>query len=531
MRLTVIPAALIAIALALTPLAAVAEPHVLTWADGLDINVLNPFLPGAAPNNYLTQATMAFLTSAANGPIVPELAVQVPTQKNGGISADGKTITFELRPNLKWSDGEPLTSDDVAFTVDLVNDPKTNIADRTGFSLITRVETPTKTKVIMHLSRPFGSFLINVFNDTSTPVLPKHLLAGKDVNTADYMQLPVGAGPFKYTKWVRGDRVELEPNPFYFRGTPKLKKIVFRIIPSAQSAAIALQTGETDMWPSAALDEADLTKDVASLKRITLAAVRPALLMMNTTSPAIGDIRVRQALRLASNRSSIIKRSYRGGAELDETIVTKNDPAYAHIAPVPFSPSKAAALLDAAGWKIGPGGIRMKDGKPFHISLVGASGSAGVAQILELLRADWERIGATVETKYVVPSILFSSSADQGVLMGGKFDVVLFSFGQLRADNLSSYFSCANASPHGQNYSRLCDPEMERLLKAYDATYDEGAAEKIAIALQKRMNDALPAMIIAKRNEYYIVRDTISGYHPEPFSPFAGGIMDVDVAK
>jgi peptide/nickel transport system substrate-binding protein len=531
MRLSAIPAALIAAALACAPLAALATPHVLVWADGLDINVLNPFVPGAAPNVYLSMSTMAFLTTGGNGALAPELAVRVPTQKNGGISADGKTLTYELRPNLKWSDGQPLTSEDVAFSVVLINDSKTNISDRTGYDLITRIDTPTKTKVVMHLAHPYGPIVSFVFSDLDAPVLPKHLLAGKDVNTADYMQLPVGAGPFRYTKWLRGDRVELEANPYYFRGAPKLKKIVFRIIPSSQSAAIALQTGESDMWPGAALDEADLLKDVPSLKRITLAGVRPAMLMFNTTSPAVSDVRVRNALRLALNRASIIQRSYRGGGELDESIVSKNDPAFAHIAPVAFDDAKAEALLDAAGWKAGADGIRMKDGQQLHITLVGGSGSAGVQQILELVRADWQRIGAVVDTRYFVASMLFSANADQGILMGGKFDVALFSYGQIRATALASTFTCANVAPKGSNFSRTCDRELESLFARYDATYDDAAAARIAGDIQRRLNDLLPAIIIAKRNEYYVARDTITGYQPQPFSPFAGGIMNVDVAK
>lgn len=531
MRFSAISAALVASALACTPLAALATPHVLVWATGTDINVLNPFMPGAAPNLYMSGSTMAFLTTGANGPLEPELALRVPTQKNGGISADGKSITFELRPNLKWSDGQSLTSEDVAFTVALINDPKTNIADRTGFDLITSVDTPTKTKVVMHLSRPYGQFVSAVFNEITPPILPKHLLAGKDVNTADYMQLPVGAGPFRYTKWIRGDRVEMEANPYYFRGEPKLKKLIFRNIPSAQSTAIAMQTGEIDLWPGAALDEANLVKDVPALNRIVLAGVRPAMLLFNTTSPMVGDIRVRNALRLALNRASIIQRSYRGGAELDESIVSKNDPAYARIAAVPYDVAKAEALLDAAGWKVGAGGVRMKDGQPLKVALVGGSGSAGVQQILELVRADWQRIGVTVETRYFLASILFSSNADQGILTGGKFDVALFSYGQIRANALASSFTCANVSPKGQNFARICDKDLEALFARYDVTYDDKASARIAVDIQKRLNDLLPVIIIAKRNEYYVTRDTITGFRPLPFSPFAGTIRDVDVTK
>jgi peptide/nickel transport system substrate-binding protein len=524
-------AATMSTAFALLPLTAYAAPHVLVWAGGIEINTLDPLTPGAFPNVYLSQTTMAYLTTSGDGPPVPELAARVPTKKNGGISADGKTITFELRPHLRWSDGAPLTSGDVAFTVALVNNPKTNVADRTGYRLITRVETPNETTAIIHLSQPYGPIVNSIFSDASAPVLPKHLLAGRDVNTADYMQLPVGAGPFRYTKWVRGDRVELGPNPFYFRGTPKLKRIVYRIIPSTQSSAIALKTGESDLWPAATLNEAELANDIPSVKRITVSGARPVMLTFNTKSPSVTDVRVRDALRLALNRTSIVRRSFRGGAELDESIVSKSDPAHLALPHVPYDVVKAEALLEAAGWKAGSDGLRSKRGTPLHVDLVGGAGSPAAAQLLELVRADWQRIGVAVDTRYVTTGILFSDDAKQGVLKGGKFDVALFSYGQTRANGIDSDFTCANAAPAGQNYSRICDKRLDALFARYDATYEVADAIEIAREIQRRIDALLPAIIITKRNEYYIVRDTITGYRPKPFSPFAGTIFDTDVRK
>jgi peptide/nickel transport system substrate-binding protein len=517
--------------IALLPLAAYAAPHVLVWAGGIEIDTLDPLMPGAFPNVYLSQITMAYLTTSGDGPAVPELAARVPTQKNGGISADGKTITFELRPNLRWSDGAPLTSEDVAFTVALVNDPKTLVADRTGYRLITRVDTPNKTTAIIHLSQPYGPIVNSIFSDASAPVLPKHLLAGRDVNTADYMQLPVGAGPFRYTKWMRGDRVELGPNPFYFRGTPKLKQIVYRIIPSTQGAAIALKTGESDLWPTATLNEAELTNDIPSVRRIVIAGARPVMLTFNTTSPTVSDVRVRDALRLALNRPSIVRRTFRGGAELDESIVSESDPAHLKLPHVPYDVVKAETLLEAAGWKVSPNGVRSKRGTPLHVDLVGGAGNPAAAQLLELVRADWQRIGVAVDTRYVTTGILFSDDAKQGVLKGGKFDVALYSYGQTRANGIDSDFTCANAAPAGQNYSRICDERLDALFARYDATYDAAAAIEIARKIQRRIDDLLPAIIVTKRNEYYIIRDTITGYRPKPFSPLAGSIFDTDVSK
>jgi peptide/nickel transport system substrate-binding protein len=518
------------IALSIATPASSATDHVLVWADGNDLNVLNPLLPGAAVNLHLNAMTMAFLTTSSSGPLKAELAERLPTKANHDISPDGKTITVHLRKNLKWSDGEPLTSDDLAFSIALINDPKTNTAGRDGFDLITRVETPDTTTAIIHLSKPFGLFFENVFGDASQPILPKHLLAGHDVNTSDYMQLPVGAGPFRYKRWSRGDSVELEPNPYYFRGQPKLTKIVYRIIPNQQTAATALRTGDIDLFPYTTKDDADALKDVPGIHTTVLPGARNALVMFNVTSPVVRDHAVREALRAGLNRASIVARSYRGGAELDESLVSNDDPGYLHIPTVAFDRTHAAALLDAAGWKPGPDGIRVKNGTRLTINLVAGAGSASVDQILELIRADWAAIGVDVQTRRYQASILFDSDAKVGILMSGKFDAAFFSWGRTRPSLLPSYFTCANIPPHGPGYTRLCDKPLEALFAKYAVTYDPAESVPLARAIQQRMEAVLPIIIVAKRGEYYLMRDNVSGYVPPPFGAF-GNMLNVDVTK
>jgi peptide/nickel transport system substrate-binding protein len=521
--------AFVTLTLAVRPPAS-AEVHTLVWVDGQDVNVLNPLIPGAAGNNYLNELTMAYLTFGGNGPLEPDLALRVPSKTNGGISADGKTITWVLRPNLKWSDGVPLTSADVAFSVAVVQDPKTNIGDRTGYDLISKVDTPSPTVVVMHLIRRYGQIMQAVFSDIDTPILPKHLLAGKDVNTADYMQLPVGAGPFRYSKWLRGNRVEVEANPYYHGAKPKLAKIVYKIIPNQESATAAMHTGDADLWPSASKDTLDELSSVPGIHATVLAGVRPALLMLNTKSPVMKDLAVREALREGLNRASIVERSYHNGAELDESIVSKNDPEFLPVPKVPFNRAAAIAKLEAAGWKVGPDGVRTKNGQRLHVALVGGSGSPTVDQIFELIRADWTALGVEVETRRYIASIFFGDDPHTAILKGGKFDAAFFSYGQIRASALEAQYSCKNLPPNGNNYSRTCDPALDALFAKYDATYDPAVTKAIARAIQERLQLILPTIIVTKRNEYYITDAKVTGLKIPPFGPF-GAMLDTDVTK
>jgi peptide/nickel transport system substrate-binding protein len=521
--------AVLAITLA-SPAAASATGKTLRWSDGTDINVLNPLIPGAAANNYLNSLTMAFLTFTGDGPIEADLAKVVPSKANGGISADGKTITFVLRPNLRWSDGKPLTSADVAFSVGVINDPKTNTIDRTGFDLIKAVDSSNPNRVIMHLRRSYGPFVSVIFSDDSLPILPKHLLDDKDVNAADYMQLPVGAGPFRYTRWLRGDRVELEANPYYHGAKPKLDKIVYRIISNDEATRASLRTGEIDFWPAASKDDADSFSDLPAIHSTVSYAARTALLMFNLKSPTVGDVAVREALRAGLNRLSIIQRSYRGGGILDDSLVAKNDPGYQRIAPIAFDPAQAAAKLDAAGWKVGSDGVRSKNGVRLHVTLAGVSGSAAVDQIFELIRADWTKLGIEVETRRFVGSIFFGDDVKTGILSGGKFDVAYFGWGAVRTNDLEVGFSCKTEPPNGQNYSKVCDPELESLFRRYDVTYGVAAQNALSRAIQRRLEALLPFIVVAKRNEYYLGVDKMTGLKIPPFAPF-GSMLGVDVAK
>ena len=134
--------------------------------------------------------TGAFLTRWGTGRAVPELASEVPTQRNGGISADGKTITWHLRGGLKWSDGTPLTSADIAFTVAEIEEPTTIVLDKHAFLFIERVGPPNPDIAVFQLSRPYGFAIHSYFGSDSYPIVPKHLLEGKDFNKADFWDLP-----------------------------------------------------------------------------------------------------------------------------------------------------------------------------------------------------------------------------------------------------------------------------------------------------------------------------------------------------
>ena len=228
------------------------RPHELRIASLGDVVTLNQLFAADLTLAWLSQMTMAYLFryDRANR-LLPELALDVPTLANGGIGKDRRTVTYRLRKGVKWSDGAPFSADDVVFTTHVILDPHTNVVSRNGWDRIAKVEEPNKYAVVVRLREPFSPFIETFF--AGVPILPKHLLEhAKNINTDSYNALPVGIGPFKYLRWRRAERIELTENPLYWRGTPKLRKIVCRIIPNRDTILAALQTGEVDLWPLAA---------------------------------------------------------------------------------------------------------------------------------------------------------------------------------------------------------------------------------------------------------------------------------------
>ena len=234
------------------PAPATTQPHVLRYTEAEDIVGLNPVLNQQGAVSRLSSLTMAWLFryDRRNLP-EPELATVVPTQGNGGISRDGDTITFHIRKGVKWSDGQPFDADDVVFSFGVMNNSANNITSRDGFDLITKIDEPDKFTVVVHLKKPYSPFIPTFFGTGggNPCLLPKHILGSlPSINEAPYNNLPVGIGPFRYTAWRHGDAIELEANPNYWRGLPKLKKIVYKIIPDRNTALTQLQTGEIDYW-------------------------------------------------------------------------------------------------------------------------------------------------------------------------------------------------------------------------------------------------------------------------------------------
>ncbi|HWT05850.1 MAG TPA: ABC transporter substrate-binding protein, partial [Xanthomonadales bacterium] len=279
-------------------------PHVLTISDGGDLTTLNPHLSGFATVANLSEMTMAWLLKwDEHNQLYPELATEVPTQTNGGVSKDGLTITYHIRKGVKWSDGVPFDADDVVFSTAVVNDKANN--EITRFDQIAKVDEPDKFTVVYHLKKPYSPASVTFFSSccANPSLLPKHLLAKyPNINNVPYNSLPVGIGPFKFERWDRSKQVVLVANPLYWRGRPKLDKIVYKIVPDRNALLSQLAAHKVDMWYQFSGAYLARIKALGAYTVFRQPSYAYSHYDFNTTHPAVSDPVVRRALRLALNR-------------------------------------------------------------------------------------------------------------------------------------------------------------------------------------------------------------------------------------
>jgi peptide/nickel transport system substrate-binding protein len=506
-------------------------PHVLRIGDTQDFDSLNPHLATAITLGNLSSLTMAYLVRYGhdNRP-TPELATEVPTQKNGGISKDGRTIVWHLRRGVKWSDGEPFDADDVVWSTGAVNNPANNEVGRDGWELITKIDEPDKYTVAFHLSKPYSAYLPTFFGSAGANpcILPKHLLAAlPNINTAPYNSKPVGIGPFRYTEWVRGDHVTLEANPYYWRGRPKLQKIVYKIVPDRNTLLTQLQTGEVDVWayvPPAFAERAIALPTVAHIRH-------PGMVYQhvdfNTTHPALADRSVRAALRLALDRETMMKKISHGVGILQETQVSQANPFYTAPPPmVPFDVGKANALLDRAGWKLGPDGVRAKNGVRLDLDFGTISGSQDADSRIELIRSTWKQIGVSLDVKHYNSALFFAVTG--GIVYGGKFDVVAFGWQLSPTGAINSQNSCDLIPPHGQNVTRLCDRRLQHLLDEQSVTYDEDKRKALLAQELRIIDEEVPYVVLYVQEDVHAFNKDLTGWNPNTSTPF-DDFLNVDI--
>jgi peptide/nickel transport system substrate-binding protein len=491
----------------------------LTFGVPYELNSMNPLLLSGADRLVLGPLLYSQLfRPSPSGAMEPWVAAVVPTTKNGGISKDGMTITYHIRHDVKWADGVPLTARDVVFTHDADMNPRNNSVETIGDREISSISALDAYTVRVRLKRPYAPFID--FDYFDRPLLPAHLLAGyKSLNTVDFNQHPVGSGPYRLVEWVRGDHITFERSPTYWGRPARIAKIVFRVVPNAETMVDELRSGDLDATIGLDPLRARRLDGNPLLRVVKTPAPLFQLIIFNAADPRLADVRVRKAIVLALNRKEIVNKATLHGEDTEHANRGLFRWAYDPTAPSPpYDPAQAAQLLNDAGWKIGPAGIRRRNGQRLEFTLAILSGQPIFAteanEAVEQLRAAGIllNIKAYVSQQYVLLT-------SEGVLWGGKFQIALITFVGANDPDPEWLIGCAQGKPIPYNFTHMCVPGLDKVLHAAVATFDRTQRAHYYSIAQRIMNAQVPLVILSQNYQISVVPKRLHGFDPS----IAGG--------
>ncbi len=510
------------------------QPHVLRYATGEDISSLNPHLAQQTTLGLMASLTMAWLIKwDQHNNAIPELAVAVPSKQNGGVSKDGLTITYHLRKGVKWSDGVPFNADDVVFSTQVVLNKANNEVSRLGWDRILKADEPDKYTVVYHLSKPYSPFVETFFSSAGANpcVLPKHLLSGlPNINTAPYNALPIGIGPFKYQRWDRASQVVMVPNPLYFRGAPKLQKIVFKIIQDRNTILTELQAKALDLWYPVPGNYLARAQAIPGFTIVRQPAYTFNHMDFNIVRPKVADPIVRQALRLALDRATIRHKIAHDVGYLQEEPASHTAPYFdANIKMTPFDIAQANALLDKNGWVRGADGIRAKNGVRLdNLEFVTATGTPDTDLQIELIRSWWKQIGVSFLVKHYPAPMLFEPVESGGIVYGGKWDIIIFAWGLDPIGDFSTIYGCNSFPPAGQNDMRWCNQKANQAMLDLYTQYDQAGRNKDDAIMMEQLAADVPTIVTNAREDIYVVNRDLHNFRPNGVTQF-DDFMEVDI--
>jgi len=495
---------LAALAAALRPAAAGSPPKAPPLAvyveedpSSLDTILNTPYGWQLAP---LTQGYL--FTVDEHGRLVPDLARSVPSRAGGGISADGRTIVYAIRPG-RWSDGEPFDARDVAFTVAALRNPATNVPDRSTVAAIASVEAPRPDRLVVRLRRPSAPFVSSFLTlGASDPfaILPRHIASRyANLNASSLDLAPVGLGPFRLARWVRGERLEFERNPFYWRGPAASDRVIVRVEPDPTTRLLLARTGDLDADYLTGL-EVDAARR-ARLRVVLTTTNIVDYLQFNERRSAFRNARLRRGIAEAIDRNRLASTVYRGleaptdTGSLDPVLGAGAGP---RAAPPAYAPAAARADLRGAP------ALELAIAGKWH-----ASSAAALAILADLTQA-----GAAATLHSYSTSVFWGPAASGGILEGGRFDVALTSWSPSLDPDRSYLFGCAARPPGGGNAGDYCDPAFDAAERRGAATYDPAARAAAYRAATATLIRDLPVVPLGLEVSAYAVSARFHGFKP-----------------
>ncbi len=485
----------------------------ITEVGTADARTLNPILIADPTSLALSRLFFSGLVNLnpKDGTPTPDLA------EAWTVSDDGLTYTFTLRPKVQWSDSQALTADDIAFSYNLylnrdANSPRYN----TAYAVVESVTTVNDHTVRFKLRLPTASFLTDV---ATFGIVPQHSLVNTqpaDLAASDFGTTSniVGTGPFRMVRWLRSERIEADANPQYHLGPVASLHYTYIVLPTDDAVRDALATGKADFG----VVSPAVRKGLANTPGVKLTTydtydMTYVGLQLDATKPAsrfFGDANIRKALMLALDRDAMLQSARSGVGIVADGVQPPPSWAYTPVEPrYRQNLDEAKRLLDAAGWKAGADGIRVKDRQTFSFTLATNSSDPIREAYAGLLRDAWAKVGVNV----TIASEKWATFVDR-VTRTHDFDAFVASYAGNVDPDVSSLFSI-DAAKTGLNAGRYLNTDVDGMLSKARGIYKpEQQAERkdLYTKIQQRVMTDLPILPLDFSKETVAVRDRVKGF-------------------
>jgi peptide/nickel transport system substrate-binding protein len=496
------------------------------------VDTLNPFLGFTSQDYEVYQILYDNLMDYGqlNYAGTPRLATSWTHSKNGLV------WTYHIRHGVKWSDGVPLTADDVAYTIQRNIVPNsTELADNEAYvGEITSAKATGKYTVVMKVKH-----YTPVMNRLELPILPEHIwkhISEKQLGSFKNPN-PVGSGPFTVSSFQSNQTITLKANPHYWGGKPGIKTLVFQRFDNPTAMKLALANGTIDFAEGLTPALWQSLKTAPGVKLVNAEAGNFDELAFNNGaatvsgkpigngSPALKDVNVRHAISYAINTSVLVKKVLLDTGIAGTSIIP---PIYQQFHYTPpksatyhFDPAKAEQILNADGWKMGPNGVRVKNGNLLSLRLFVRNQSPTETQDAPYIKGWLNAIGIKVTITAMSDSQL---TADIG---NGQYDMFMWGWGvEPNPDFQLSVFTCGQRSyGSGPNYSPgwsdsfYCNSTYDKLYHQQQAL-DGAARAKVVLQMQKMLYDDDPYAVLYYPNDTQAYRsDKFTGFAPSPNKP------------
>ncbi|MDG0876385.1 ABC transporter substrate-binding protein [Paenibacillus thiaminolyticus] len=490
--------------------------------------IFHPLYAETVYDNYVTRTLFrAMLEVQKDGTYAPLLAEKYE------VSPDNLTHTYKLKEGLKFSDGSPLTAEDVAFTITVLHDksydgPMDIIREakiKGGKEYFDgKASSIDGIKVIDPLTIEFITVEPSALAQSSigaTGILSKAYYANdyKQGNLSymnDLFTKPLGNGPYKLEKFQAGQDVSFVANENYFKGAPKIPKLIYKFTTDETNAQL-LQTGETDMdFISANLDNFELLQSMGFLDISLFPTNGYGYIAFNHNRAKFQDVKVRKALAYGLDREQIVEAVYQGYAEVINVPQSKLSWAYTdEVDKYEFNLEKAKQLLEDAGWKVGADGIREKDGEKFTINFTATSPNVVNDAIIPVAQANYKELGI----EFIAEQMDFNAVVEKR--KKGDFDM-LFMAWRLDPDPQGAH----NIFITGGSWNEIgySNKKVDELFEKGGKTLEIEERKAIYKDLYQEINEDLPYIFMYQRRDMWANNARFTGLDISPYRDFSYGI-------